>query len=30
MEKITHLGLCGNNGRMIEEFERIPNGAVLV
>jgi len=30
MEKTTHLGLYGNNERMIDEFERIPNGAVLV
>jgi len=30
MEKTTHLGLHGNKGRMIDEFERIPKGAVLV
>ena len=30
MEKMTHLGLYGNNDRMIDEFERIAKGAVLV
>jgi hypothetical protein len=30
MEKTIHFGLYGNNDRMIDEFERIKKGAVLV
>jgi hypothetical protein len=30
MEKTAHLGLYGNNDRMIDEFEWITKGAVLV